>query len=401
MANTLLTLDMIAKETLRVIENNLAFTKHVNRNYSAEFAKEGAKIGDTVRIRKPVRWTVTDGATLSTQDVTEENTSLQLDKRKHIGFSFSTKDLTLSIDDFADRYLRTAAAALANKIDYDGLALYKSVFNSVGTPGSPPSALSTFLNGKVKMHDAGCPQDDMIATVVNPQGEANLVDALKGLFHSQSEVSRQYEQGTMGRAGGMKFSMSQNINTHTVGAHGGAPLVNGASQTGSSLVTDGWTASAAVLKQGDVFTIAGVYSVNPQSRQSTGVLQQFIATADATASGTGTLTVSISPSIVTSGATQTVSNSPADNAAITVVGAASTVSPQHLIYHRDAFAFASADLELPGGADMAARVSSKSLGISIRLVRMYDINNDVLPCRLDVLYGWKAVYPELACRVQG
>lgn len=401
MPNTNLTIDMVTKEALRILENNLSFAKGVNRQYDAEFAQSGAKIGDTLRIRKPARYTVRTGATRSNQDHTETSVSLSLDTQAGVDVSFTSKELALSIDEFADRILKPAVAAISNKIDYDGLALYKSVYNSVGTPATPPTALSTYLNGKVKIHDAGAPQDDLISCVVNPQGEANIVDALKGLFHSQSEVSRQYEEGKMGRVAGMKWSMDQNINAHTVGPLGGTPLVNGASQTGASLVTDGWTAAAASrLKLGDVFTIAGVFSVNPQSRVSTGVLQQFVVTADVSSDGSGNATIGISPSIVTSGASQTVSNSPADNAALTIVGAANAVSPQGLIYHRDAFVLGTADLQLPQGVDMAARATSSKLGISIRMVRAYDINNDAFPCRLDVLYGWKAVYPELACRVQ-
>jgi hypothetical protein len=402
MANTALTIDMVTKEALRILENNLSFTKGVNRQFDDSFGQSGAKIGDTLRIRKPSRYTVRTGATLSTQDHTETSTSLQLGTQAGVDVSFTSKELALSIDEFADRILKPAVAAISNKIDYDGLALYKSVYNSVGTPATPPTALSTFLNGKVKMHDDGCPQDEFISTVVGAQVEANLVDALKGLFHSQSEVSKQYEQGKMGLVGGMKWSMDQNVNTHTVGPLGGTPLVNGASQTGASLITDGWTAAAASrLKQGDVFTIANVFHVNPQTRQSTGVLQQFVVTADVSSDGSGNATIPISPSITTSGAFQTVNASPADNAALTIVGSASAVSPQHLIYHRDAFVLGCADLPLPGGVDMAARASSSKLGLSIRMVRAYDINNDAFPCRLDVLYGWKAVYPELACRVQG
>jgi hypothetical protein len=402
MANTNLTIDMVTKESLRILENNLSFTKGVNREFDSQYAISGAKIGDTVRIRKPARYTVRAGATLSTQDHTETSTSLVLNTQAGVDISFTSKELALSIDEFGDRILKPAIAAISNKIDYDGLALYKSVYNSVGTAGTPPTALSTFLNGKVKMHDDGCPQDDMISTVVGAQVEANIVDALKGVFHSTDEVSKQYEQGKMGKVGGMKWSMDQNVNTHTVGPLGGTPLVNGASQTGASLITDVWTAAAASrLKQGDVFTIANVFHVNPQTRQSTGVLQQFVVTADVSSDGTGNATIPISPSIVTSGAFQTVNASPADNAAITILGAANAVSPQHLIYHRDAFVLGCADLPLPGGVDMAARASSSKLGLSIRMVRAYDISNDTFPCRLDVLYGWKAVYPELACRVYG
>lgn len=402
MPNTLLNADVITKEAMRILENNLTFTKGVSRKFDSKFAQDGAKIGDTLRIRKPPRWTVRTGATLSAQDATDESVSLALDTQKGVDFQFTSKELTLSVDEFADRYLKTAVAAIANAIDYDGLTLYKKVYNAVGTPATPPTALATFANGKVYMLNDGCPQDNMISAVVGPQVEANLVDASKALFHSGKEVEKQYEEGKMGMFGGMKFSMDQNINSHTVGPLGGTPLVNGASQTGASLITDGWTAAAAArLVAGDIFTIAGVYHVNPQSKVSTGVLQQFVVTADVSSNGSGQLTVAISPSIITSGATQTVSGSPADNAAITVLGAASAVSPTHLIYHRDAFTLGCADLELPGGVDFAARVSSEKVGLSIRVVRNYDITNDRFPCRLDVLYGWKEIYPQLACRVQG
>lgn len=403
MANTNLTIDMVTKEALRILENNISFAKGVNREYDGSFAVSGAKIGDALRIRKPARYTIRSGATMSVQDHTETSETLTLDTQKGVDVRFTSKELALSIDEFADRILKPAVAVIANEIDKDGLALYSKVFNSVGTPATVPTALSTFLNGKVKLMESACPQDDMISAVVGPQVEANMVDALKGLFHSTTEVSKQYEEGKMGRVGGMKWSMDQNIATHTVGAHGGVPLVNGASQTGASLVTDGWTNSiTGILKAGDVFTVAGVFKVNPVSKVSTGVLQQFVVTADANSGATtGPATLSISPSITTSGAFQTVNASPADNAAITVVGAASAVSPQHLIYHRDAFVLGCADLQLPSGVDMAARAVSSKLGISIRMVRAYDIAEDRFPCRLDVLYGWRTVYPELACRVQG
>src|SRR4051812_49269767 len=195
MANTNLTPDMITKECMRIIENNLAFTKGLNRKFDEKFANEGAKIGESLRIRKPVRWTVRDGAAISLQDATEEYTTITLDKQKGVDFTFTSKELTLSIDQFAERYLNTAAAAIANQIDLDGLALYKDVFNAVGTPGTPPSALSTFSNGKVKMLDAGCPKDNMVSAVVGAQAEANLVDAGKTLFHSGKEIEKQYEEG--------------------------------------------------------------------------------------------------------------------------------------------------------------------------------------------------------------
>jgi hypothetical protein len=206
----------------------------------------------------------------------------------------------------------------------------------------------------------------------------------------------------MGTAAGFDWLMDQNVNTHTVGPLGGTPLCNGVPTSGAtSLITDGWTASAAArLKQGDVFTIANVNSVNPQSRQSTTQLQQFVVTADVSSDGSGNLTAAISPAITSSGAFQTVDALPVDNAALTIIGAASTQTPQGLAHHRDAFTLAMADLPLPQGTDMAARVSDSQLGMSIRMIRDYDISTDKFPCRLDVLFGWATLRPELACRVQ-
>jgi hypothetical protein len=402
MANTILTIDMITREALRILENNLTFTKQCNREYDDQFGVTGAKIGDTLRIRKPARYTVRSGTTLSVQDQTETSTSLTLNSQKGVDISFTSKELTLNLDDFSQRVLAPAVAALANQIDRDGLSLYLDVFNAVGTPGTTPSTLLTYLQAGEKMDHEATPRDMNRAVCINPGAQVSIVDALKALFHSSTEIERQYEQGTMGLAAGFKWSMDQNIVTHTVGPLGGTPLVNGASQTGSSLVTDGWTAAAAArLNRGDVFTIASVNAVNPQHRQSTGQLRQFVVTANVSSDGSGNATIPIYPAITTSGAFQTVTASPADNAAITVLGAAATLSPQNLAFHKEAFVLGCADLVMPGGVDMASRVSSKTLGMSIRMVRAYDINTDAFPCRLDVLYGWKAVYPELACRIAG
>lgn len=384
-----------------ILENNLAFAKGVNREYDDKFGVEGRKIGDTLSIRKPARYAGRTGTALSAEDHKEESSNLVLDTQFGVDVNFTSKELTLSIDEFSDRILKPAMATIANKVDRDGLALYKDVANSVGTPATVPSTFKTYLQAGAALDRCGVPRDGLRSAVIDPTMQVEIVDALKGLFQSSEQIKSQYEQGNMGLAGGLKFSMDQNVNTHTVGPLGGTPLVNGASQTGATLVTDGWTAAAAArLKKGDVFTIAGVYQVNPQSRQSTGQLQQFVVTADVSSDGSGNASVPIYPSIVTSGGQQTVSASPADNAALTIVGAANALSPQGLAYHRDAFVLGCADLILPKGVDMAARAASKKLGLSVRMVRQYDINNDKMPCRLDILYGWKTVYPELACRIQ-
>ena len=402
MANTLLTISMITREALRVLENNLTFAKGVNRNYDDKFAVEGAKIGDTLNVRKPARYTGRSGQALSIEDHTETSTPLVLSNQFGVDVQFTSKDLALSLDDFSDRFLKPALATVANKIDRDGLGLYQDVFNAVGTPGTTPNSLLTYLQAGAKMDDEAVPRDGLRSTVIDPWAQATLVDALKGLFQSGEKIANQYETGNMGLAGGFKFNMDQNVVRHVVGPLGGTPLVNGASQTGSNLVTNGWTAAAASrLKKGDVFTLAGVFAVNPQNRQSTGQLRQFVVTADVSSDASGNATIPIYPAIVTSGAFQTVTASPASGAALTILGAANTSTPANLAYHRDAFTLACADLPLPGGVDMAARVSDKQLGLSVRMVRAYDINNDRFPCRLDILYGWKTLYPELACRIQG
>lgn len=401
MANSNLTISMITREALMILKNNLAFTRGVNRNYDDKFANDGAKIGDTLSIRKPARYQGRTGAALSVEDHTETKVDLSLDTQFGVDVNFTSKELTLDISDFSKRVLEPAVATIANKIDFDGLSLYKEVPNAVGTYGTTPTAIKTFSQAGALMSKNGAPKDRFRSMIIDPDAEVEVIDATKGLFQSSSQISKQYEDGLMGRAAGFNWSMDQNVRSHTIGAHGGTPLVNGASQSGSSLVTDGWTASAAILKEGDIITIAGVNGVNPQSRQDYGSSRQFVVTADVTADGTGNATIPIYPAITASGAFQTVTGAPADNAAITVLGTASDSGIVNLAYHRDAFVFGCADLLLPKGVHEAARVSDDELGISIRLVRQYDINNDKMPCRLDVLYGWKAVYPELACRVHG
>jgi hypothetical protein len=403
MPNTNLTISMVTREALRILENNLTFAKGVNREYDDQYGVSGAKIGDTLNIRKPARYIGRSGTALAVEDHTETSVPLVLNNQFGVDISFTSKELALSIDDFSKRILAPAVATIANKIDRDGLALYNQINQAVGTPGTLPSALKTYLQAGQKLDESATPRDGNRSLVVSSGMEVEIVDALKGLFQSSEKIADQYETGNMGKSAGFKWSMDQNVVTHQVGPLGGTPLTNGIpAQGATTLVTDGWTASAALrLRQGDVFTIAGVFGVNPQNRQSTGALQQFVVTANVSSDGSGNATIPIFPAIQSTGAFATVTALPADNAAITVLGAANTLSPTGIAYHRDAFVLGCADLQLPKGVDMASRVSSKQVGMSIRMVRDYDINSDTFPCRLDVLYGWRVVYPELAVRIQG
>ena len=399
MPNTLLTISDITVEALRILENNLRFTKFVRRDFDSKYGVEGAKIGDTLNVRKPVRYVNTTGQGLQLQDATETSVPLTLATQYQRAFAFTSKDLALSIDEFGNRFVKPALASMANQIDFDGLKLYQTVAGVVGTPGVVPNALSTYLAARVKLANNAAPMDDELSFVLDPNMEASIVDVLKGLFQSSTDIARQYKEGTMGSTIGFKWSMDQNVWNHTIGTYTGVPLVNGATVSGAtSLVTDGWTAAADNLNQGDVFTIAGVNLVNPQSRQSTGQLAQFVVTAGQTSSG-GNMTIPFSPAMVSSGPFQNIDALPANNAPLTIFGATATATHQGLAFHKDAFAFACADLPLPNGVDMAGRKSDDQLGMSIRLIRAYDINTDRFPLRCDLLGGWGTLYQELACRI--
>ena len=404
MANSILTIDMITRKALEILENNLVITRNCNRQYDDSFAVEGAKIGSTLRIRLPDRALVTDGAALQVQDDNEQFTTLSVASQKHIGVNFTSAELTMQLDDFADRVLKPRISQLAASIDADVANAYKSIYSAVGTPGTTPGTSLVLLQAQQKLNENAAVMSPRYATV-NPAANAALVEGMKGLFNPTDTVSKQFKNGMMGTGvlGFDEVNMSQSIKQHTTGSRSTTDtiLVNGAvsTQGQATINLDGGTASATIAV-GDIFTIANVFSVNPQTRESTGSLQQFVCTATATASSGAWTSVAISPPIYTSdSALATVNSFPADNAAVTFLGAASTQFAQNLVYHKDAITFATADLLLPQGVDMAARAVHN--GISLRVVRQYDINNDRMPCRIDVLYGFSTIRPQMACRIWG
>lgn len=411
--DTLLTIDMITREILMSLKNNLVFAKNVNREYDDQFAKKGAKIGATINVRKPARFTVTSGPGLSVQDYTEQYVPVVITNQDHIDVAWTTADLTLSMDDFRKRFIEPATIQLGNVIDQNGLLQYKNIQSAVGTPGTTPSALLTWLQAKAKLANNGAPLNPL-SGLMSPTADVTLVDSLKGLFQSSEKIAEQYEKGWMGMVGGMRMQMDQNVATHVAGTFttGSTPVIAaGATQTGSSLATSGWAASTLILKQGDIFTIgtvaSGVLQVNPVSRQSTGNLQQFVATADVTSDGAGLATIPIYPAIVApvlgvQQQYQTTTQGAVAAMAINPFGTEAGSSAQNLVFHSDAFCLAMADLEdVSGlGAD-CFRVSDKDSGMSLRVVQQYDINTDRKVVRIDALYGWKTIYAELACRVAG
>lgn len=400
MANSLLTIDMITRKSLEILENNLVLTRNVNRQYDDSFAVEGAKIGSTLRIRLPDRALVTDGAALQVQADNEQFTTLTVSSQKHIGVNFTSAELTMQLDDFAERVLKPRVSQLASSVDADVATSYKGIYNTVGSPGTTPATSLVLLQANQKLNEFATPMDQRYATV-NPAANAGLVEGMKGLFNPTGTISRQFKNGMMGEGilGLDEINMSQSISNHTNGDWGTAITVTSTVATeGQSTLPISFTGSSKTWNVGDVFTIAGVFAVNPQTRQSTGSLQQFTVTAAVTGSSTATL--NISPALYTAGnALATVFSFPQASAVVTMVGSALTSYPQNLIYHKDAISFATADLLLPQGVDMASRQVHN--GISLRIVRQYDINNDRLPCRIDVLYGFNAIRPVTAVRLWG
>jgi hypothetical protein len=400
MANSILTIDMITRKALEILENNLVISRNVNRQYDDSFAVEGAKIGSTLRIRLPDRALVTDGAALQTQDDNEQYTTLSVASQKHIGINFTSAELTMQLDDFAERVLKPRISQLASSIDADVANAYKNIYASVGTPGTTPSTSLVLLQAQQKLNEAAAVMSPRYATV-NPAANAGLVEGMKGLFNPTDTISKQFKNGMMGTGvlGFEEVNMSQSIKQHTTGAWGTSITVTSTVTTeGQSTLPISFTGSSKTWNVGDVFTIAAVNSVNPQTRESTGSLQQFVVTAVATGSSTATL--SISPALYSAGqALATVDVLPQSGAVVTMLGSASTQYAQNLVYHKDAITLATADLLMPQGVDMASRQVHN--GISMRIVRQYDINNDRLPCRIDVLYGYSTIRPQMACRIWG
>ena len=389
MPNTILTATAVTREALRVLHQKLNFVGTITRDYDERFAQTGARIGDTLKVRLPNQYVVRTGPTLATQDTVENSVDLKVQTQKGVDLNFTTIDLTMALDDFSDRVLEPAMSVLAANIEADAMTMYRDVYNQVNNHGVA-ATFAGVLQGRKMLVDNLAPLNARTCNL-NTQDNVDLVDALKGLFNDKTVISKQNREGYMGRTAGFDFMENTLWPSHLRGA-GAGYLVNAAGQTGASLAVN--TGTGAV-KAGDVFTIAGVNRVHPETKAAlTNQPQQFVVTADF-AGGAGNIT--ISPAILTTGATQNVSASPGAGAAITFAGTASVSNGISMAYQKGAFAFATADMMIPQGVDFASREVFD--GVSMRIVRQYDINNDKFPCRLDVLYGFKTLRPQLACRL--
>ncbi|MFK3738957.1 P22 phage major capsid protein family protein [Massilia sp. TN1-12] len=391
MPNTLLTPQQITREALRVLHQKANFIGSINRQYDDRFAKSGAKIGSTIQVRLPNEYVVRTGATMVPQDTVESQVPLTVNTQKGVDLQFTSVDLTMSLDDFSSRIIEPAMSVLAANIEADALSMANDIHQVVNNIGSTLNMRQMLLAKKV-LTDALAPSGNR-NLLMNTQDTVDAIDNLKGLFQDSTAIAKQYREGVMGTTAGFGDIME---NTILGGTTTGTALsatgytVSGAGQTGSSITV---ATGSTTFKKGDVITL-GINRVHPETKVDTGNLHMFVVTADY-AGGAGTL--QIAPAIVTSGPRQNVTASPANGAAVTKIGGASQVYRPSLAYHQDAFTFATADLVMPDGVDWKARETFD--GISMRMVRQYNINNDTFPCRLDVLYGYATLRRQLAVRI--
>jgi hypothetical protein len=396
------------KEVARFYENSVTFVSNTTREYDDSFIIDGAHVGNTVSVRLPQRFQMTTGQALQQQNLLDSIVPITLTTQGNVAFGYSSAQATTELDDIRGRYVQPAALALASGMDATCFqAVYRDATNFVGTLGTTANSILTYGQAGVKLSDMSCPLTERKA-VLDPLAMVTIAQSTTTLFNPQGDISANYRTGMFGRnvMGIQEWYQDQNRPTHTTGSTGSStPIVNNASQTGSSITTTGWTSLAA--KKGDKVTFASVFSVNKLGYVSTGRLQQFTLTADVTDSG-GAATLSISPSIITSGALQTVSASPGASAIVLLWNQSAatytqsaTVSPISMVFHKSAFAVVTADLIDPGPSAQCTFVRDKSLGLSMRWVQQYQIGTDQKPSRIDILFGAATIFPDRACEVVG
>jgi hypothetical protein len=398
-SNSFLKPSAITAECLRILHNNLAFVGNIDKQHDKETTFGGQKRGSTLRIRLPNQYTVRETWAINAQDQSEASVSLVIGQIRGVDMNFSDADLALEINEFSKRFIQPAMSVLATKIDHYcyGKAV-EATYNLVGTAGTAPSSVATWMSAHQKLNESVAPTSPRIA-IVNPAAEAATVDGLKALFNNSTEIGKQYMNGKMGRALGLDWYMSQNVKQLTRGTRSTLLVGTTVTEQGSTTIAIDTAAGASdTFVAGDVFTVGSVYKVNPETKETTGALQQFVVTTAASCT-TNAVSLTVSPAMYTTGAKQNIDAFPTDGATITMVGTASTAYPENLVFHPEAYTFASANLEMPGDVGFKAQMAQD--GINIRILRQYDINSANYPMRMDVFFGFLAQRPEFGCRVIG
>jgi hypothetical protein len=398
-SNTLLTPTIIAKEAGMELINSMAISRHVYTEYKNEFVK----VGQTITIRKPNKFRATKAQARSNSNIVEPSTSLTVSTQAHVSWAFSSVDLTMTIEDYSKRYIRPAVGTLANTVDSDLCGLYVNLYNYAGTPGTTPATFKVLGDSQVCLDDEAVPGNAQRVGILNPAANWSLADGLKGTF-APNVAKDILTKGYLGTIANLSLYMDQNIKRHTTGLFttSATPVYSSGGTNGStSIVTTGWNSSSSTVKAGDIFTLAGVYAVNPMSGESTGVLRRFTVTANA-ASTTGSMTITFTPALNYTGtsAYDNISALPSGSAALTFLGTENTAYPQNIVMHPNCMALATVPLEMPANV-WGARETDKEAGISIRVLKQYDIDADEEIIRLDILYGIKTIYPEMGVRLWG
>lgn len=411
MAHNLLTDDVVTLESMDLFENELVATQHTTRKFEAIFGTHGgSNRSDTIRVRKPNFFTVREGWDADWQDIDEESVNLTIDKPIGIDVKLSESEMHMDLSSASEQILKPAMSRLAHKVDSYVIDKIMQSPNYVGTPGTNPAALSTYLSGQAILSDYCCPNDSGgILCAISPQMDVDAVDFLKGLYADTASLGRQYKDGRMRRAGGLDWARTQQTKTYTTGSVAGSGLVNQPASLANgavSIATDDWTAtSTGILKQNDIIAFDGMYAVNPITKESTGRLKTVRVIQDIDSTGAGAATVYFEPALYFSGPKQNVSAQPTDNGIVYLFGAATTyaskVARQGLMWHKAAVALAFQKLENPDGqgAKGSAKTDEK-LGISMRYTRAWDIDKGVWKLRFDVFLGVALLRPEWTLRVQ-
>jgi len=411
-ANKLLTDDIILKSALRLLVNETVMAPLVYRDHERRFA---SKVGDTISLELPYRTKTASGPVLEIQPMVDLKTPFRINRHEHFGVEYTMKDRTLSIQQFTDRYLRSGIVQMANVIDRSICMTLKNVFFSTGTPGVTPGNFLSFASSGAFQTALAVPNDGRRRAVLNPSTCAVLADQLKDL-NSDKGLSGIVPNGYRGEVYKYSLHETQNLPTHTVGNYtGSTPVINGAGQTGNSLITNGWAPGQTVLLAGDVFKVDDVYAVNPQNYENSGYLQCFVCQSDVIADGGGNALIPIVPTLndgtltaqndegqtVSLRAYQNVTNAPADGATITVIGESDTTYQQNYLFHREAIGLAMVDFILPETATVKKRVRDNRSGMSLALTGFFDGINYREVHRIDALWGAHIIYPELALRMWG
>lgn len=402
-ANTLITNTIVAKECLRILKNMLTFSKGVNRDYEIEFnanMSRGYEPGQTITIRRPPNFTYRAGRVANPQSTAFGSTSVTLGQGG-CDFSFTSLERTLSISNAnIQKTLRAAVSTVVNEIDFQGLQLARTAVGNLVSvnsttmvqPSTQAEALAIFTNAGRVLDDMAAPRDGNRNMVLSTGLNAASVQGLAGLFNQASIIGKQYGTGLVVDSLGFNIGLDQNVSRHTNGA-ATATNINGANQTGSTITVV--AVAGGTLTRGTVITLPGVNSVNPKNKQDTGQLMRFVVTADAAA---GATSISISPAIVTTGASQNVTASPTTGSPYVIIGNASLSYDNSVAFHQDAFTLAMVPMWSP--SELGPKVSQVSDdGFTLKVTEYYDPKEDVSAMRLDVLFGWAATYPNLAVRI--